>query len=487
MKHNRISRKLTKQIILLILSFSTVILLANSLLLTPFYYYNLKLDMVKGIQALSSVDIDLLINESIPLDNSKINYDIAILDDSNVLYYSSRIFGYKKQVTNDRRPSDLEHTLEKLHMPFEEVTTWETFDNVQIGTLETAYGEEDIFIAKYNDGQYTYVLSQPIEPLRNSVQSTNMMLMIITGVFLVISFVFAHIISKRFTKPILHMQQHVLTLSQLNFDEKLTIKTKDELESLSHDINQLSDELQHALTVMAKQNKQLERDIESQKNFISNASHELRTPLTLIKGYSDEIVHGFTQNKEQEISYVQYISEEASKMTRMLNEILDLSRLESGQMKMMYTHNNIKDVIQNFMDKYIGFIDDHQLKVTLDLIDGVGYFDVVRFEQLLANYVSNAGKYCDDAKELHITMSEHQACYRIHVKNSGEPLSDHIMQFIWDGFYKADEARTSIEGSYGLGLSIVRAIQDICELDYGCYNEEHMVVFWFDVKKNTHN
>jgi signal transduction histidine kinase len=109
-------------------------------------------------------------------------------------------------------------------------------------------------------------------------------------------------------------------------------------------------------------------------------------------------------------------------MKRLLNEILELSRLESGRLELMPSKNNVKEAIETFLEKYAGFIEEKGLEIKVDLEPVMGYFDLIRFEQLLANYISNAGKYCDQNKRVEITAKSMTDKIRVTVTNSGGPI-----------------------------------------------------------------
>lgn len=508
MKNRSISKRLTLQIMMLMISFSLILLLANSLLLRPLYYHSVKSNMLQGMETLETFDYlsedDGWIEEIAGIDPGH-NYDITIVQDGSIIYSSSMDFGirgpveFNRGIINepdeltmgdarnpDERPDIKDRNDLKL-FPKDQVVDWQDLeDGVRLGTFTDPARDSNLYVMTLTlDHGLEIYLTQGLEPILDSVNQANVLLMVVTAVFLLVAVIAAFKMSQNFTRPIRSMQLHVGRLSRLEFEENLHVKTGDELQELSSDINQLSDELQRALAKLQEQNKQLERDIKSQRKFISNASHELRTPLALIKGYADEIVQGFVKDRNQEHLYVGYIAEESAKMKRLLNEILELSRFESGRMELHPTEANIRGCIEGFIDKYAGFIEDHQLEVEMDLEDGVGYFDTVRFEQVLANFISNAGKYSNTDKKVIISSRKTEDACRITVKNSGNPIPQEVMDYIWDGFYKADEARTGNDGSYGLGLSIVKAIQEMTGQAYGCYNEDGYVAFWFEVEGCT--
>lgn len=500
MKNKSISRRLSIEIGLLMLSFSIVLLLANSLLLKPLYYYSVEKDMIDAMSLLSEIDyLDGTTDwtESIAAVDPGHAYDITIEYQGGIVYSSSVDIGVRRpgdnfqmQMPDGEAPQNMDMMDDKFRedrpfFPADKITDWEDLgDGVTMGLMDQAEGSKMFVSEKELDTGVKIYLTQGVEPLLKSVQQANILLIGVTVVFLGIAVLMAFRMSRNFTKPIRAMQMHVNKLSQLSFDSALEVATGDELQNLSEDINELASKLQEALSTLQKQNQQLERDIVSQRKFISNASHELRTPLALIKGYADEIVQGFVKDPAQQTTYVGYIASESTKMKRLLNEILELSRLESGRMTIEPMELSIHEIIEDFVDKYMGFIEDRHLRMNLELLELRGEVDPIRFEQVLANFISNAGKYATGDKHVRIRMEEMDQTLRITVSNSGGPIGDDMIHYIWDGFYKGDESRTHEDGSYGLGLSIVKAIQEASEQKYGCYNTEGYVHFWFDVKKS---
>lgn len=138
----------------------------------------------------------------------------------------------------------------------------------------------------------------------------------------------------------------------------------------------------------------------------------------------------------------------------------------------------------NQIDKYDGFISESGLQIELDLADNdIGIFDAMRFEQVLANFVSNAARYGDERKQVSISTKASDQTIRISVFNTGSHLSEELIENIWNSFYKVDDARTRIKESYGIGLSVVKAIQTVMGQRFGAENVQDGVVFWFEVKR----
>ena len=249
-------------------------------------------------------------------------------------------------------------------------------------------------------------------------------------------------------------------------------------------MNRLGSELKSALDTLKLQNEQLEKDIIAERQFISNASHELRTPLALIKGYADEMNAGFASTEPLKDLYISIIAEEAAKMNRLLKEMLDLTRMESGRTEILSERLSVSERIKAFIEKYDGFIYQNGLHITLQLNeDAVGVFDAMRFEQVLANYISNAARYGDEKKLIRISSQIAEETIRVSVFNTGKPIPQDMMENIWNSFYKADSARTRVKDSYGLGLSVVKAIQTMMGQGFGAENVDGGVIFWVEVKR----
>lgn len=487
-----ITKRLFAEIVLVVLSFSALILLSNTLLLKPLYYYSIRKTMTSAMEQLSRIDFGgdpSAWTASIEEINGGGAYDVIVQQDGAILYSSSSVIGLQRPPRNSDQWFSGE---QRPDMNTDFIRSFRTMQqwNLSEGGILTDILEDPrsgdqymVSVSEPESGTVLY-LTQAIEPINQSVNQSNILLIACTALFLAASVALAFRISKRFTQPIKLIRGRVGEITRLNFGGQCAVRTGDELQELSQDINRLSDTLESALRTLRQQNVQLEKDMVSQRKFISNASHELRTPLALIKGYSDEINAGFITDPAQQQFYMRIIGEESAKMNRLLKEILDLFRLESGRMELRRERLPVPERITAFVEKYHGFITDNGLNVTLELEPGgEGVFDAMRFEQILANYISNAAKYGDAGKRVVISSRTLERAVRVRVFNSGRPICEDVLPHIWDGFYKADDARTRVEGSYGLGLSIVKAIQTVAGQEFGVENADGGVIFWFDVER----
>jgi signal transduction histidine kinase len=164
--------------------------------------------------------------------------------------------------------------------------------------------------------------------------------------------------------------------------------------------------------------------------------------------------------------------------------MLELSRMESGRIVMQNETLCVRERIQIFLEKYDGYIAENKLDITVESGEDIkGFFDPMYFEQVLANYISNASRYGDERKRIVIMVGDRGDSVRVSVFNTCGPIREEALPHIWDGFYKADNARTRVGDSYGLGLSIVKAIQIAAGQGYGVRNLSDGVEFWFEVRR----
>lgn len=468
--------------IVLILCFSGMILAGNLVLIKPMVDKAIARDMKVAMMDLKSIDFlaepEVWIEQVQSIGGGQA-FDITVESETGTLYSSSKELGIREPFEREGVPDGgwIKHNRGPI-FPVDRIHEWDNQgDGIEFSLLEDPKSNMDMVVSRrVLDNGVTIYLVQPIGPVMNAVQQANNLLIGGTLVFLLAAALAAFAISKTFTSPIKVMQEQVRRLSQLDFSGQVKVNTGDELQALGQDIQELSDSLQTAL-------KSLEKEIDAQKRLISDASHELRTPLTLIKGYADEIAAGYVPDAERQREYVAYIAEESTKMKRLINEILELSRLSSSQMTLNEEKASIKEAIEGFFDKYEGYVEEQEIDLSLDLIEAEGRFDPMRFEQILANFLSNAAKYGDEKRQVRVFMEERKETVRIHVFNSGPSIPEDLQDKIWRGFYQADESRSNGD-SFGLGLSIVKAIQDLQGLDAGVSNAESGVVFWFDVQKS---
>jgi signal transduction histidine kinase len=280
-------------------------------------------------------------------------------------------------------------------------------------------------------------------------------------------------------------------MAKLDFSQKVKTKQNDEIGKLGGSINNLSDSLNDALVDLNEKNKRLLDEVEQEKkldrirkSFVSNVSHELKTPISIIQGYAEGLKLMNDGADSSSAEYCDIIMRETEKMNELVLQLLELSSLESGGNQLNTEEFNIKDFVDGYFKGIKIVLEEKQIKSEIDIIpDAIGQGDKVKLNMVLNNYVSNAIAHIDGERIIKVSLEEESDAYRVYVFNTGEHIKSEDIDNIWQSFYRADKSRSRSQGRFGLGLSIVSAICNLHETEYGVENTQGGVRFYFDIKK----
>ena len=335
------------------------------------------------------------------------------------------------------------------------------------------------------------VLSTPIAAINESAAIAGRFSMFTGLITIVLGGIAVFLFAKRFTKPILELNDIAQEMSKLDFSKKYPVQSDDEVGQLGKSINSLSDQLDKAISELKEANEKLREDIERErkidkmrKEFISNVSHELKTPIALIQGYAEGLKLNVIEDEENRNYYCDVIMDEADKMNRLVKDLLDLSQIESGYIKLEKTEFDISSFVDHVLEKYRPIFMEKGIRLDVKknenlIVSG----DFIRVEQVLVNYLNNALNHVDDNKFIEIEVTSRDDKVRVSVFNSGKAIPADSLDKIWTSFYKVDKARTRAYGGTGLGLSVVRGILEAHHNAYGAENKDNGVVFWFEIDR----
>ncbi len=345
----------------------------------------------------------------------------------------------------------------------------------------------------------TYVLSNgdilisvtSLAPISESAKIANNFLLY-TGIFIIVfGIIVTYLFSKRFTRPILHVNSVVRDIAKLDFSKKCEVKSDDEIGELARSINLVSEKLESTIMELNEKNKKLQEDIlrerkidEMRKEFISNVSHELKTPLALIQGYAEGLKSNVANNQEDKEFYCDVIMDETKKMDRLVKDLLKLSHLESEYNTLEKQNFNINNLVNRIIQKYEPIFKEENIKFIWENNENIEVLgDKLKIEQVIINYINNAINHGENEKVVKISLEDFVDKVRITVFNTGKNIPEEYLAKIWDSFYKVDKARTRSYGGSGLGLSIVKEIMNLHGNDFGVKNVENGVEFWFELDK----
>lgn len=340
-----------------------------------------------------------------------------------------------------------------------------------------------------NNEKYKIVMLQSHENLIDAMTILEDYYVYVLGaafaLVVIISVLFSIIVSK----PLIQVNEYAKRMANLEFDTVIPIQSADEIGSLSMSLNTMQDNLKETLSELKVANEKLlidiekERELESmRKEFISGVSHEIKTPLAIIKGYCEGIRDGLAINRMDK--YIAIILDEVTKMDVLVNDMLDLSKLNQGQKKLEKSMFGFNELIQEVMEKFSSQLVDKNLSIKLDS-SGL-YFEAFadrrRIEQVIKNLISNAVRYSYPSTVINISICNYDDQKLIfNISNESDNIPDEKISKIWEKFYRVDQSRNKSIAGTGLGLSIVKNILELHKSDYGVENIKNGVNFYFSL------
>ena len=363
------------------------------------------------------------------ISGTAINADIYIIDDDLKMYISEDNI---KHIYDDEDIKILNSTAEVLK------------SGKAIKYIEDNY---TCIYPVMKDGEFKgcVVMESPLYLVKRQLKKIYVIIWISAGLFMVVStIVLSFFINKILINPLYEISKTARRFANGEVDKRVNISSNDEIGELAKSFN-----------IMAES---LEKAENNRREFISNVSHELRSPITSIKGFISGIIDGIIP-KDKEGYYLERVYNETQRLTRLINDLLDLSAIESGKLKFKMKKIDINEIIriciinneQRLNDKNIN------LEVNFQSEKCFANADEDRMMQVITNLLDNSIKYCGDCGTIKISNYIKGNKIFTEIYNDGPQIAEEEINKIWDRFYKSDKSRTN-KVSTGLGLPIVRMI-----------------------------
>lgn len=342
-----------------------------------------------------------------------------------------------------------------------------------------------------DNGNYCLIRS-PLESIKESANISNGFYFYVGLIIIVISLAVIWVVTKRITKPICELTDLSQRMSQLDFEAKYKSRARNEIDILGNNFNKMSDQLEFTISELKAANNELQKDIahkiqidEMRKEFLNNVSHELKTPIALIQGYAEGLRENISEDQESREFYCDVIMDEASKMNKMVRNLLNLNQLESGGDTVTMECFDLVQVIQGVVQASDILVRQHEAHVIFNQKDPVYVWaDEFKIEEVVTNYFTNALNHLEGENQVEIKVEDFtDKQIRFSVFNTGHPIPEEDLPNIWNKFYKVDKARTREYGGSGIGLSIVKAIADSLNQKCGVQNYKNGVEFWFTLDR----
>ncbi|MBR6102003.1 MAG: HAMP domain-containing histidine kinase [Ruminococcus sp.] len=316
---------------------------------------------------------------------------------------------------------------------------------------------------------YIYIEAS-VEPIDSTVGIIREQLIYITIILFELAFIITMFISKRLSNPIVNITDTAKKFAGGDFSVEFgqTGKSYQEITELSEVLDKAKDEI-------GKVNK-LRADL------IANISHDLRTPLTMVKAYA-EMIRDFSGDiPEKRNEHVGIIIDEADRLSNLVSNILELSKLESGNLELNCTEFSLHDKIRDILTRYTLLIEQNGYDIAFESDeDRIIRADADKLDQVLYNFINNAINYSGENKVIRVRQLNREDCTRIEVTDNGKGISKELLPKVFDRYYRGDKVQRDVVGT-GLGLSICKEILKKHGFAFGVLSEEGKgSTFWFEI------
>lgn len=288
------------------------------------------------------------------------------------------------------------------------------------------------------------IAMRPIPQIRGIQKRIISIILMAQVIAWMVAFVVSFLMTRHITKPIKKMRNAAKSIASGNFNERIPITTSDEIGELAKTFNSMTQSL-----------SELE---DMRTSFLSDVSHELRTPMTIITGFVEGILDGTIPESEHR-KYLDIVSSESKRLSRLVHDLLEATRLDQGKVKMEKTVFDINRLTTETMLSYEQSLTEKNINVNLNFEEDCMVFaDKDSIKRVMLNLIDNAIKFTPHDGDISIKTEHSDKKIKVSVQNSGEGISKEDLRHIWERFYKSDKSRGMDKKGVGLGLHIVKTV-----------------------------
>lgn len=404
------------------------------------------------------------------IDNSSIlsSIDDISLDNNICLEYIDN-WGNKYYFNNKTtscllgKNKNIDKELVKIKQSQEEIY-FEKILNPLNNSTSLLYG-----IKKNNSYVFLFTSLEDIGTTTSLIKSQLIYLTLLT---ILLSIVIAMFLSRRIAKPISDMTKKATKLADGNYNLVFKNTGINELDELANSLNYLEQEVSKTDTY--------------RRDLMANVSHDLKTPLTMIKAYAEMIKDITIDDKEKTIKNLDVIIEETERLNILVNDILELSKLQNNQDNLDIEEFDIVSLIKDILRRYEIIKETENYNLILESPESIIVkADKKRISQVIYNLINNAVNYTGDDLRVIVRLTEESKDCLVEIIDTGKGIDEEDLQNIWNRYYKQEKNhKRNIVGT-GLGLSIVKNILEQHHFDYGVKSiKNHGTTFYFKIKKS---
>ena len=322
---------------------------------------------------------------------------------------------------------------------------------------------------KKNNG-YVFLFTS-LEDIGTTTSLIKNQLIYLTLLTILLSIVIAMFLSRRIAKPISDMTKKATKLADGNYNLVFESTGINELDELANSLNYLEQEVSKTDTY--------------RRDLMANVSHDLKTPLTMIKAYAEMIKDITINDKEKTIKNLDVIIEETERLNILVNDILELSKLQNNQDNLDIEEFDIVLLIKDILRRYEIIKETENYNLILESPESIIVkADKKRISQVIYNLINNAVNYTGDDLKVTVRLTEENKDCLVEIIDTGKGIEEEDLQNIWNRYYKQEKNHKRNVIGTGLGLSIVKSILEQHHFDYGVKSiKNHGTTFYFKIKK----
>lgn len=335
---------------------------------------------------------------------------------------------------------------------------------------EKAHAPEGFLLVRlvtlYDGSRAAVLLNSVISPVDATVSTLQVLVLVIMAIMLAVALLLAFYMSRKTARPIERLNEAAKQLSEARFLPPVEGGGYREINELNITLSKAAEDL--------NKTEALRREL------LANVSHDLRTPLTMISGYAEVMRDLPGENTPENL---QVIIDETRRLTALVNDLLDLSKLQSGSAPFRPEKINLTQCIREILSRYAKLVDADGFRIVFEAdTDAYVSGDELHLSQVLYNLINNAIDFTGEDKTVRIRQTVHNGTVRIEVIDSGSGIEPDKLKDIWERYYKVDKEHRRFRVGTGLGLSIARSVLEEHQARYGVESTLGKgSVFWFSL------
>ncbi len=328
-----------------------------------------------------------------------------------------------------------------------------------------------VYGVKLDNSNYAF-LNTSLEPTKDIISLIKKQLIVITLFTLIFSYILAYFISNHISKPIKEISKEAKKIATGNYNNIEEESNIEEIVELENTLNYVKDEL--------SKTDELRRDL------MANVSHDLKTPLTMIKAYAEMSIDLHSNDKEKQRQDIDTIIQETDRLTILVNDILDLSKMQSNMDTLEKEDFDIIKLTEDILKRYQLYqeTDNYQFIFYHNKEEIIVYADKKKIEQVIYNLINNAINYTGEDNTVEIKIEEKKDTVLVEIKDTGKGIQEEDIPYIWDRYYKNKKKHKRNLIGTGLGLNIVKTILETHQFKYGVKTKkEQGTTFFFEIEE----